>query len=318
MKERKIVKINKEINFDLEKEDSILELLIYFSDEINSNKQTHLIYLILGYSLKFELEEFSKNKSSVNYAKCLKIIHEFHNLFYEKNQDFVFENYIFNEKTNKDKRISNLEKLFSNLEKIINIISNKIEIKPYKLSLDNDYINNLLKLLEEKSSSVNYKSSMHILLYKQGSSNLFDALYYYKIRAFYIYTYNKLITCFGHLLNDKKQKIEEFEMLNFNKPTNNFEIKTKTNYLRIFKENNAFDFFLKLKENLCINSRTNLADYSFVFRRLQKDDLIYNDINEKTFREFLFDEYEINLDKLKILEYCTTNNKESLYNLLKQ
>lgn len=127
----------------------------------------------------------------------------------------------------------------------------------------------------------------------------------------------KLINSYGFLINKSADLnpsiIQEKETII---QTNEINLEDNP-YPRIFKNSYSFGLFEKLKFELCKNERTNLADYSFIFRRLQKDNLIYNDINEKTFRDFLFDKYQINLDKLKILEYCSTLNKESLYNLLK-
>jgi len=85
-------------------------------------------------------------------------------------------------------------------------------------------------------------------------------------------------------------------------------------YPRIFVNHNAFLLFEILKKNICKVERTQLADYSFIFRKLQKDNEIYSDVAEKAFRTFLDENYKIALPKLKILDYCTTDLKQSIYN----
>jgi hypothetical protein len=82
-------------------------------------------------------------------------------------------------------------------------------------------------------------------------------------------------------------------------------------YPRIFKSANGFKLFEYLKNNI-VRDRYQLADYSFIFRHMQKDDYIYS-ISEKEFREFLFDNFEILLDKLKPEGYCETESKNSCY-----
>jgi hypothetical protein len=88
-------------------------------------------------------------------------------------------------------------------------------------------------------------------------------------------------------------------------------------YPRIFVSIEAFHFFKKLKELVCNKERTKLADYSFVFRQMQYDKYIYKEIQESEFRNFLSDEYEIELGKLKTLPNCSPSKKVSLYNFLK-
>jgi len=84
-------------------------------------------------------------------------------------------------------------------------------------------------------------------------------------------------------------------------------------YPRIFKDFQAFELFCKLKEVLVVNP---LADYSFIFRRMQKDRFIFEDISEKSFRSWLNSEYEINIEyKFKLLEYCTTDRKKRIYSM---
>lgn len=84
-------------------------------------------------------------------------------------------------------------------------------------------------------------------------------------------------------------------------------------FKRIFVNTCAIELFNSLKEG--VRKENKLADYSFIFRRMQKDSLIHTGIKEKEFRESIIPEEE--LDKLKGLDYCKTDFKESNYNLKK-
>jgi hypothetical protein len=98
-----------------------------------------------------------------------------------------------------------------------------------------------------------------------------------------------------------------------------FENKQDYNpFPRVFINNDKFLFFEELKNNLCTDKKTQLADFSFVFRMMQKEKYIYSDVSEKSFREFLTNNYEITFDKLKTYEYSVTAKKIKLYNSLKK
>jgi hypothetical protein len=80
---------------------------------------------------------------------------------------------------------------------------------------------------------------------------------------------------------------------------------------RLFKNIHAFNFFESLESMV----RKPLTDYSFIFRRMQKDEFIFSDIKEREFRDFLIEQEKVSdIDKLKGLAYCTTTYKESVYN----
>lgn len=102
---------------------------------------------------------------------------------------------------------------------------------------------------------------------------------------------------------------EEVKQLVFDK-----EIKTSDDnpYPRIFVDKFAFDMFEMLIKD--IKERTQLADVSFIFRQMQKDELIYEYVGDSEFRNWLSDEYSIDIDlKLKTLDRCTTTGKVSNY-----
>lgn len=81
----------------------------------------------------------------------------------------------------------------------------------------------------------------------------------------------------------------------------------------IFKDLEARMLFEYLQSNL-VREKTPLADYIFIFRRMQKDGYILEGIKEKTFREFLTHHFQIHFNsKLKPMGYCTTDWKEKMY-----
>lgn len=76
----------------------------------------------------------------------------------------------------------------------------------------------------------------------------------------------------------------------------------------------GFALFEKLKDKL-VRKNKELADYSFIYRQMQKDGYIYDDIKEIAFRDWLQKTYNAeNLDyQLKTIENCITQSKLNLY-----
>ena len=68
-------------------------------------------------------------------------------------------------------------------------------------------------------------------------------------------------------------------------------------YPRIFTSNKAFDKFKKLLDEFG-NTKENLVNYSFVFHRMKRDGLIYDDFQKLQFTYFLL-KFEINIDRIK-------------------
>lgn len=83
---------------------------------------------------------------------------------------------------------------------------------------------------------------------------------------------------------------------------------------RIFKEDKqGRKVFEYLQANL-VGKKNHLADYTFVFRRMQRDGFIYEDIKEKVFRDFLSRHFEVEIEyKLKPEGYNITDSKERIY-----
>jgi|25_taG_2_1085351.scaffolds.fasta_scaffold08397_2 hypothetical protein len=84
---------------------------------------------------------------------------------------------------------------------------------------------------------------------------------------------------------------------------------------RIFIDRKGYEFFLKLKEGIGKRNMYELANYSFIFRKMLEDKFIYK-IQESEFRDFLNDNFEIDLNKLKTFDTYNGSNL-SIYNYLK-
>jgi len=106
----------------------------------------------------------------------------------------------------------------------------------------------------------------------------------------------------------KEHRNEVFEQLNFVTPE-------KNPYPRIFKNSDSFLLFESLKSE--VRPRKVLADYSFIYRRMQQDGLIFKNIVDSEYRDFLANEYSVVIDKTKLLAYCTTDLKENSYSTKK-
>lgn len=96
----------------------------------------------------------------------------------------------------------------------------------------------------------------------------------------------------------------------------NSKKKLDTNpYPRIFISLNSFFLFEAFKEH--IRDKNLLADYSFIYRKMQADSFIYEAIGDSEFRNFLYDNLNIDIEKTKQLNNCSTVSKENTYSSLK-
>ena len=87
-------------------------------------------------------------------------------------------------------------------------------------------------------------------------------------------------------------------------------------YPRIFISHKGFDKFKKLKEEFG-NTKQNLSNYSFVYHRMIKDKLIYDDYKQTEFVFFLLD-FDVNISRIKPKNQLGNNDlRESVYNSLK-
>lgn len=87
-------------------------------------------------------------------------------------------------------------------------------------------------------------------------------------------------------------------------------------YLRIFTSHKGFNKFKKLKEEFG-NTKQNLSNYSFIYHRMIKDKLIYEDYKQTEFVFFLLD-FNVNISRIKPKTQLGNNDlRESIYNSLK-
>ena len=71
-------------------------------------------------------------------------------------------------------------------------------------------------------------------------------------------------------------------------------------YPRIFKNYKAYNVFKNLLDEFG-TSKDTLANYSFVYHRMKKDELIYDDFQKLQFTYFLLD-FNIKIDRIKRME----------------
>lgn len=156
---------------------------------------------------------------------------------------------------------------------------------------------------------------MHIVIHKlQNDKYLLEAPidlygigeYYYCISADGILFINS-----GGYTTNTEIKIEPIKQIDIPKIENP--------YPQIFTDYNAYKLFDKLHNEFKDNSK-HLADYSFIYRMMYNDGFIFSNYKPEMFKDWLSKEpYSIYLDlKLKTLNNCTTPNKVSIYNTLKE
>jgi len=97
------------------------------------------------------------------------------------------------------------------------------------------------------------------------------------------------------------------------KELSNSKTESNDTHPRIFRNESAFKLFEQLKESV----ENELADYSFIFRAMQRDQYIYPDIKTGAFINWLQKNYDIVIGKIKLYDYCKTPQKVSIYTTAK-
>lgn len=129
------------------------------------------------------------------------------------------------------------------------------------------------------------------------------------------------IAFFNHATMLEANKIKKFinELLD-TEPSENLisEESTDSNpHPRIFKDAKAYSLFNNLFDEFG-NREENLANYSFIFHRMKKDELIFNDVQNLQFVYFLLD-LNINIDRIKPLAQIGKKKlRESIYSKAKK
>lgn len=89
-------------------------------------------------------------------------------------------------------------------------------------------------------------------------------------------------------------------------------------YPHIFKNVESFQFFQHLHDKFK-STKNQLADFSFIYRKMYKDGYIIDSFKQQMFMNWVNDKpYEIPLPKVKTLAECSTPDKIRIYDLVKE
>lgn len=153
-----------------------------------------------------------------------------------------------------------------------------------------------------------------VLVYKSGYKDGINNGHFYKAWMIVFSNHNFFSSYFEKIEKEKgnyfdalipieKRKIEKVSK------TNNEE----NPYPRIFKDYYSYSVFKKLQTQFG-NSKENLANYSFVYHRMKKDKLIFDDYQQIQFVYFLL-EFDINISRIKPKSQLGNNDlREGIYN----
>jgi hypothetical protein len=120
-----------------------------------------------------------------------------------------------------------------------------------------------------------------------------------------------------------KYKIDNFtfEFENMVNITEDLKIQNKpiNKFPKVFVDDFSFLFFEQLYENYK-NTKTRLADFSFIYRKMVYDKHIHEDFKPEMFKNWVAKApYARVIDGgLKVLEHCTTKSKEIAYRNIKE
>lgn len=276
-----------------------------------------LALLILKYSsedytmAKFNYEYFEKRDFKEKSYYTLKFVKQFYNTFVNKSDNFIFSGYFYDNQLSTDtEKKSKLSRIIHNLNSRLQEIHSEIEMKDFRHTDDRD-LEVIARFFEKKYNG-------NFICFEDDGKTIIIKYVVYK---FFLY-------CIGLKLKLILEKInidfnafidtqDEIAPTNLLEPTTSLKLNTTKNpNPRIFINNESFYLFEELRKEICNKQSTSLADYSFVFRILHKNGKIYKPILESEFRDFLDDNYDIVLDKLKTLNNCSTDSKVTIYNII--
>lgn len=87
-------------------------------------------------------------------------------------------------------------------------------------------------------------------------------------------------------------------------------------YPKIFRDKKSYEDFIKLYDDFG-NTKHNLSNYSFIFRKMSYEGLIHPDLKHKSYYEFL-SKFDISIDRIKSLSEMGNNTlRESIYSKVK-
>lgn len=217
---------------------------------------------------------------------------------------------------------------YNRLEEIVDLKEFKNDLNQYFINCEDSYLRDIFEQLQNPVEAQfkiylfgtlkNLQDSYDFLISTEVKNNvilniiknsLLDSYQRaFKIAKKEVPVYNEIFNTF--LLGNPNQNT-----LSTNVSINERDVNP---FPRLFIDYDSFLFFEEYKNKFCTNKDTLLADFSFVFRMMQKEGNIFDDVTEKSFRNFLTNNYGINFEKLKTYEYSVTEKKIQLYNSLKK
>lgn len=106
-----------------------------------------------------------------------------------------------------------------------------------------------------------------------------------------------------YVTNETQQSSKEIESIESKEPENPHDT--------IFKDGYAYQIFLEWHNKYKSNSKHYKANYSYLIRKMIMDKLIY-EVKQGAYLEFL-KEFDVNIDKIKLLTECETISKDTIY-----
>ncbi len=114
---------------------------------------------------------------------------------------------------------------------------------------------------------------------------------------------------------EKRNKYRIMKNAVFSNSVLNNEDCDKNHYLRIFPNSKSWQLFDHWRND--VKARTQLAEFSFIYWQMLKDGLIDENVKPTEFRNWLYKNYNVELDDLKQLSNCNGGNKYSRYQTAK-
>lgn len=275
MNASKILKIGDYGAVNLNNPKEALDYLIYLSED-----SRRLIDISLAFGLeKISLSDFYKTFYSYDEAELagylIQYPYEFYDTFISKNDSFIFETYFFeNPSTSDIEKIAKINRLIGNIKNLLIKIKEETQtdnlVAPDWRNVE-EFVGNFKKRFPNDLVTSNYQSEKAFKV-KQYPQKLL--LFYFGV------TLNEVLE---KLYNNYVGYIKEQTFVN-----NYLQIKPNHTsfenlYPEFFKSNQIYEKFMTYSSNHIIEP---YRDYSYLFQRLKKEELIF-DVKHKKFIDWL-------------------------------
>jgi hypothetical protein len=270
------------------------------------------------------LEEYEDNTPNLFLEDELKTYNAFHNelKFILDNFDKNFEEKI-NEGLNKQIYLSVID----------SYIKSQHKFKPIpKPSIPQSVLNYVLQSISNtKPKTISNDKNIPIPQYpKEDLNKMLEESWDSECNEDYIKSnmkkiYNNIITSTKRIIDfiiDEKSKLQ-----NSVAPENITDLEGESTeatpekavnpHSQVFSNPNAYELFKKLHETYK-DTKTPIADYSFIYRMMYDDGYILDSYKPQMFINWLSKHYEIELSKIKTINHCSTDSKIQNYNTLKE